>query len=163
MSDIINNEEKEELKESDTEILKPKKERKPRSENQKEQFKKAAIKRTENIAKSKEDKRVEAAKLLLSKGIKIPKQEPETESESESEEEIVVVKKKREIKPKPKDKRKKRVVIEYSDSSDSDSSVPPSPPPTPPQKERKLVSQQNKKSLIKVNLPVPKIVNYFAD
>ena len=150
--------------ESDTEILKPKV-KKPCSDVKREQLKLARLKRTEKKDKQLELDRIEAAKYLVAKGVKIPKKKPEPEPElktdSESEEEIIVKKKKTESKTK-KDKKKKRVVIEYSDS-DSDSSVPPSPPPTPPQKERKLVSQQNKKSLIKVSLPVPKIVNYFAD
>ena len=165
----INDTEPVEIKESsDTEILKPKREKKPRSEKQLKQFEDLKLKKQIIFDKAKEERKVEAAKLLLSKGIKIPKQVEETESESESEEEVIVIKKKKEKKevaPKPKEKKKKKIVIEYSDSSDSDSSDdPPTPPPTPPQKERKLVSQQNKKSvIIKVNLPAPKIVNYFAD
>jgi hypothetical protein len=98
-------------------LLKPKGKTGPkkpyeRTEKQKEQFKIAMYKRQENIIKRNEQKKIEAAKLLLEKEIELQprkkqQQPPPSESSSESEMD--------EIPPPPqkqKVKTKKIYVIE---------------------------------------------------
>jgi len=80
--------------------------------------------------------------------------------ESDSEDEVVVVKKKKKVKEVPK-KKKKIITIEISDS-ESESEDEPEPVKQAPLKPRQMVTQQNKKSLIKVHKPVEQI-NYFCD
>jgi hypothetical protein len=96
-----------------TPLSKPKK---PRSEAQIKAFEIAKQKRAANIAKQKENKMVESAKLILSKQPKETKQPVEiieadgTESDSEPQ-------------PKPKVKSRKQIIIESSsESSESESS-----------------------------------------
>jgi hypothetical protein len=72
----------------------------------------------------------------------------------------VVVKKKKKVKEIPK-KKKKIITIEISDS-ESESEDEPEPVKQAPLKPRQMVTQQNKKSLIKVHKPVEQI-NYFCD
>jgi hypothetical protein len=78
------------------------------------------------------------------------KPKPAPVEESSSEEEEVIIRSKQ-----SKKKKKKKVVIELS-SSDDDSDMEDDVKPT-----RNMVSQQNKKSVIKVTEPIKK--NYFAD
>ena len=63
MSDIIHKEEKQEVElTTDTPLLKQKK---PRTQKQIEAFEVSRQKRSENIAKAKELKKIEASKILL--------------------------------------------------------------------------------------------------
>jgi len=145
--------------------------RKPKTQGQLEQFEKIRLKRLDMINEKNEKKRVEASLLLLKHGY-VKKEELENsqdslakesspapkkmsvvksqkeESESDTEPEVIVIKKKK--------KPKKTIIIEESESSDSDT-----PPQKPVIKQRPMVSQQNKKSVIKVH--TPQTFNYFVD
>ena len=105
-----------------TPLSKPKK---PRSEKQIKAFETVMQKRAENIAKKKELKLVESAKLLLSKQVKQPKiiatAESESESDSESEDEPLPIKVKSKKQSKPKMKSRKKIIIESSSESQSES------------------------------------------
>ena len=105
-----------------TPLSKPKK---PRSEKQIKAFETVMQKRAENIAKKKELKLVESAKLLLSKQVKQPKiiatAESESESDSESEDEPLPIKVKSKKQPKAKMKSRKKIIIESSSESESES------------------------------------------
>jgi len=160
-------------------LLKPKRKMKKfeRSEKQQEAFKVAMQKRADNVAKRKEQKKIEAAKLLLSL-------EPSKEIEPEPEPEKV----------KQKSKPKKQLILSTSDteseddSNDSDESEEkiyisrksikqpekvyiikpdndenhryPSEKPV-----NKFKSQQNKKSVVKIsnNNNIIPMKNYFCD
>ena len=167
--------------ESDTPLIKPKigrpknppkiKEKKPRTEAQKEVFKRAQAKIIENRAKRVEQKKIESAKLLLEKGIELPslKQEKKIELPSkkdeeseESEQEIVYMK-----KPKTKTKPKKNKIIVYQDSSSEDESSEEEQE-IHIKKSKHFKTQQNKKSMIKVHQQAPvqqpqQQINYFCD
>ena len=125
------------------------KEKKPRSEKQIEQFKKAQAKRFENIEKINLNKKLEKTKAKLEKKVKdshdvlneiekkkinkkeILIEESDSESEvkvkSESEEEVIVVQKKKKSVPKikkevvKKPKKTKKIIIEESSDSDNSS------------------------------------------
>ena len=114
-----------------TPLSKPKK---PRSEKQIKAFETVMQKRAENIAKKKELKLVESAKLLLSKQVKQPKiiatAESESEPESErlpsamrsiKEPEPLPIKMKSKKQSKPKMKSRKKIIIESSSESESES------------------------------------------
>ena len=105
-----------------TPLSKPKK---PRSEKQIKAFETVMQKRAENIAKKKELKLVESAKLLLSKQVKQPKiiatAESESESDSESEDEPLPIKVKSKKQSKPNMKSRKKIIIESSSESESES------------------------------------------
>ena len=162
-------------------LLKPKRKMKklPRSDKQQEAFTKAMKKRAENVELRKQQKKIEAAKLLLAV-TKQAKKEPEQEEEEKSK-----PKKKSEKKIAPKSdsdlntdddsdddihdskasRRQPRKGIlrslELASSDDDDSEYEP-PVVTKP----KFKSQQNKKSAIKVTenhnyKQNPK--NYFCD
>ena len=133
-------------------ILKEKKprkkmEKKPRSEAQIASFQAAIAKKKERDVRLREVKELAAAELILSVKKKreettAPKSKPapsDEDDEEEEEEEIVVVKKK-------KDKKKRRVEIELTSSDESDNDSRHAQPAT-----RKLTSQQNKRSVIKVH------------
>ena len=121
------------------------KEKKPRSEKQIEQFKKAQAKRFENIKNINLNKKLEKTKAKLEKKVKdshdvlneiekkkinkkeILIEESDSESEvkikSESEEEVIVVQKKKKSVPKikkevvKKPKKTKKIIIEESSDS----------------------------------------------
>ena len=166
-------------------LLKPKRKMKKfeRTEKQKEAFAKTMQKRAENVELRKQQKKIEAAKILLAEQQKekpeplpikqkrgkpkpkmiLPKSDSELETDEDSdeteseEEEIYYTKPKKYFKaPKKVYVLKKDVVIEDSD----DEPVKPSKP--------KFKSQQNKKSVIKVtensniNNRTP-YKNYFCD
>jgi len=160
----------------ETPIIKEKKPKKSRTDKQLEQFKVAQEKRAASIETQKDAKRLASAKLILENDIKVKtvlkkqqkaavvKEESSDES-SESEAEVIQVIKKKKAKPKPvvaAKKKRKTIIIEVSDSdSDTDSdSDDDTPPPAP--RQREMITQQNKKSLIKVHKPAP-VMNYFAD
>ena len=173
MEDLVEREPKESnnLEEDDI-IVKPKKDKRPCSEKQ---LKALENNRIKAVAKSKdvaEKKNYAKAKELIQKVEK--KQIPEPETEEEEKETKPKIKKNKKVdEVKPKLKYKKTITIEISDSdndSDSDSSIdePPAPhfiPQTPYPTQRKMISQQNKKSIIKVhnNKPENTFVNYFTD
>ena len=106
----------EDIEEANTPLTKPKKQR---SEKQIDAFKNAMQKRAENIAKKKEDKLIQSAKLLIEKQQKVqviddsePDSEPEPVKKSKS---------KKQIEIKPKSKPKKKIIIESeSESSESE-------------------------------------------
>ena len=88
-------------------LLKPKRKMKkyPRTEKQQEAFKQIMQKRAENVAKRKEQKKIEAAKLLLSL-------QPSKEIEDEPVNEII----------KKKSKPKKKLILSTSDTESEDDS-----------------------------------------
>ncbi|MEI6371493.1 MAG: hypothetical protein WCO49_17570 [Nostocales cyanobacterium ELA608] len=145
-------------------IAKETKPKKARTPAQLAQFENARVKRQANIKLKEDNKKLEASKLLLDNGyvkkddvkpteIKKVIQEPVdvTTDESEAESEIIIVKKKK----KPK---KKTYIIEES-SDDEEYEINKAKEVY--KKSRNMVSQQNKKSIIKVN--TPSFLNYFVD
>lgn len=171
ITDIGNTETEEEIK--DTPILKPKTKRKM-SENQMKNLEVGRQRRKEKLEEKKESIKMEYAKKLYEEDLKNkslkpdtniednlkkskskPKPAPVEESSSEEEEEVII----RSKQSTKKKKKKKKVVIELSSSDDdTDEEEEEEAEPKP---SRKMVSQQNKKSVIKVTEPVKK--NYFAD
>ena len=178
---------KEIVQESTTPIIKSKK---PRTEKQLKQFQQVMTKRQENIEKKKLEKKLEARKLLAQqdpeffkklynqtptpvydendktvevvepKKSKANKKTPtiiELDNDEESDESVIIVKK------KAKPKKKKKIIVEQSaseeSSSGSDNDVVQLPKP-----KRSFVSQQNRKSVIKIhNKPnVLAYENYFV-
>ena len=177
-TDIGTTDIEEEVKE--TPILKPKKKREM-TEKQKASLEVGRQKRKEKIEEKKESLKMEYAKKLYESSLEVSdpqtskedlknkppkpdtygqnhpiqtksksKPKPAPVEESSSEEEEVIIRSKQ-----SKKKKKKKVVIELS-SSDDDSDMEDDVKPT-----RNMVSQQNKKSVIKVTEPIKK--NYFAD
>jgi hypothetical protein len=171
ITDIGNTETEEEIK--DTPILKPKAKRKM-SENQMKNLEVGRQRRKEKLEEKKESIKMEYAKKLYEEDLKNKSLKPDTNSqdnlklskskckpkpapveESSSEEEEVIIRSKQSTKKK----KKKKVVIELSSSDDdTDEEEEEEAEPKP---SRKMISQQNKKSVIKVTEPVKK--NYFAD
>ena len=108
----------EDTEESNTPLTKPKK---PRSEKQIEAFKIAMQKRAESVAKKKEDKLIQSAKLLIEKQQKVEVVEDSTDSESEPEPvKKSKTKKQVEVKPKVKTKPKKIIIESESETSESE-------------------------------------------
>jgi hypothetical protein len=151
-----------EIIKTDTTIVK-----KQKSEKQLEQFKIAQQKRKENIDKKKQEKKIEASRILLEHDKKvnikpIPKeveQEQEQESSDNETEQEVVIKRKN-----PKKKKKKIIKVIVSDSEsdyESGESIKAKKYPSPIQT-REMVSQRNKKSVIKTHLP-NNSNNFFCD
>lgn len=102
-------------------MTKPKK---PRSEKQIEAFKIAMQKRAESVAKKKEDKLIQSAKLLIEKQQKVQVIEDATDSEPDTEPEPVKkskTKKQIDIRPKAKSKPKKIIIESESESETSES------------------------------------------
>jgi hypothetical protein len=152
MTDVLDVQDKQELNQ-DVPLLK---EKKPRTAKQIESFEIARQKRAESIANKKQEKKIEASKLLLGLDQKKtpkpkpkPEPEPEPESESSSEEEIIIKKSSKAAKDKKK-KKKKIIIVEESSESESDEYETPDEEPKP-HKSRNFSIQQNKKSLIKIN------------
>ena len=170
-------------------------EKKPRREKQLAHFANMAAKRKENIEKKKLEKKIESAKLLIENDIQVggsdpltpdrkrncaapkkeirkqlkgdaifgkgdPKEEPPSEEEeSESEEEIIV----KTRKSKPKKKAKKVIIVQESESEEESEEEEIQAP------KRRLKTQQNKKSIVKVYQQEPthrqtaSSQNYFCD
>ena len=136
-----------------------KKPRKPKTPGQLEQFEKVRLKRLEDIKQKNVQKKIEASKLLLDNGYvkkeeivqkdiqpeKIKTPHIDDIAEDESDNEIIIVKK--------KPKKKKTFIIEESSDDDDDEELAKEA-----YKERKFVSQQKKKSVIKIHQPP----NYFV-
>ena len=156
-------------------LLKPKRKMKkyPRTEKQQEAFKLIMQKRAENVAKRKEQKKIEAAKLLLSL-------QPSKEIEDEPVNEVI----------KKKSKPKKKLILSTSDTESEDESDNESDVSEEkiyiarksikqPKKVyvikkeveedekpvNKFKSQQNKKSVVKIsnNNNIIPLKNYFCD
>ena len=137
---------------------KVKKPRKPKTPGQLEQFEKVRLKRLEDIKQKNVEKKIEASKLLLDNGYvkkeEIIKKDIQPEkiktphideiAEDESDNEIIIVKK--------KPKKKKTFIIEESSDDDDEELAKEA------YKQRKFVSQQKKKSVIKIHQPP----NYFV-
>lgn len=149
------------VKEKASKAEKPEKinKKKIRSEKQQESFKKAFETRMKNIEKRKLEKKVEASKVLLENEFKIKEKEEvpkvkkvikkvvEPESSSSEEETIIVEKRKKKKKPKTK-----RIIVEESSESEGETDNESlDVQPEPVKREKQFKSQQNKKSVIKVN------------
>jgi len=142
-----------------------KKERKPKTPAQLEQFEKVRLKRLDKLKEKKELEKIEASKLLLNNGyvkkeelppkktiepikqILTPHTDDKTDNESDNDDENVIIVKK---KKKPK---KKTIIIEESDESEEE-------PQVVYKKTRDLISQQNKKSVLKIHRP--QVHDYFV-
>jgi hypothetical protein len=182
---------------------KPIKEKKPRTENQINQFKRLQEVRKEKLNNRKLEKKIEASKLLLqqdpeflkkfsqelnqvptptsesndkitevdennntnsnnnstssnNKG-KVSKKEPtviELDTDEESEESVIIVKK------KAKPKKKKKIIVEQSEESSSGTDEETVKVMKP---QRNFVSQQNRKSVIKIHEKAkPSFEHYFV-
>ena len=146
-------------------LLKPTKEKKPRSEKQLQSFITCSEKLKEKHVKKLHEKKITAAKLLLDNNISHKSFEPiketviEKEKES-SDEEIIYLK--REKDKKTKKKPKVKTIILSSSESESETDIEPETEIIPII-EKKFISQQNKKSLIKIHKIEPNKKNYFAD
>jgi len=159
-----------------TDEPKPKKPRKPKTPAQLQQFERVRQKRLESLQQKTINKKIEASKLLLSHGIELPsKAEPKikeelpskakpkyhqeltpkdnTDDESDDEPPVIIVKKKK------KKKQPKTIIIEESDSDEDDAQQHYI---NKVKEARHFVSQQNKKSLIKVHKK-QEVPNYFVD
>ena len=159
-----------------TKPIKEKKPRPPKTQKQLEQFEKVRLKRAESLKQKSIAKKIEASKLLLEHGIELPsKAEPkvkeelpskakpkyhqeltpkdDTDDESDDEPPVIIVKKKK------KKKQPKTIIIEESDSDEEDAQQHYI---NKVKEARHFVSQQNKKSLIKVHKK-NEVPNYFVD
>jgi len=142
--------------------------KKQKSEKQLEQFKLAQQKRKENIIdKKKQERKLEASRLILEHEKKVnnkPVQEKvienqqEESSDNETEQEVIIKRK------HPKKKKKViRVVVSDSESDESGESIKATKSP-PITRTREMISQRNKKSVIKTHLPPSSNPNnYFCD
>ena len=160
-----------------TDEPKPKKPRNQKTPEQLEQFEKVRQKRLESLKQKTINKKIEASKLLLEHGIELPsKAEPklkeelpqakpkyhqeltpihkeDTDNESDDEPPVIIVKKKK------KKKQPKTIIIEESESEEEDAQQHYI---NKVKEARHFVSQQNKKSLIKVHKKHD-VPNYFVD
>ena len=182
MSDIENKQDINDAMDEMAEVplLKPKRKMKKfeRTEKQQEAFKVAMQKRADNIAKRKEQKKIEAAKLLLSvepeslpskpSNEVIEKKKPkkqlvlstsDTESEDETDNESVESEEKIYIARKSIKKPKKVYIIKKEVEEDENHRYSSEKPVN------KFKSQQNKKSVVKIsnNNNIIPIKNYFCD
>lgn len=182
MSDIENKQDINDAMDEMAEVplLKPKRKMKKfeRTEKQQEAFKVAMQKRADNIAKRKEQKKIEAAKLLLSvepeslpskpSNEVIEKKKPkkqlvlstsDTESEDETDNESVESEEKIYIARKSIKKPKKVYIIKKEVEEDENHRYPLE------KQVNKFKSQQNKKSVVKIsnNNNIIPIKNYFCD
>jgi hypothetical protein len=91
-----------------------------------------------------------------------PVDKPDSDISSSEEEEVVVVKKKKVVE-KPK-KKKKVITIEISDTESEEEDEPVVQKPLPSSlPTRKMITLQNRKSLIKVHKPAEPVFNMFCD
>ena len=144
LSEIIEEPPKKEIKEIKVRKEKPVKEDKrkqPRTEAQLKHFENMRKKREDNLKQKLLDKKIEASKILLENDVKPKKKAKPEESD---EEEVIIIEKKKKQKPKTK-----RIIIEESSSDESSEEQEEKPKSKAP--ERKFKSQQNKKSIIKIN------------
>jgi hypothetical protein len=156
----------------DMPLLKPKRKMRklPRTEKQQEAFKKTMEKRALNVEKRKQQRRIDAAKLLLEvenreqetpkedkvrtrKKIMVAITESDESDDSDDEEEEII------YKPIIHSRKKAPKKIYVMKKDDSDDEIPII-------KQKAFKSQQNKKSVIKVSENInytPNIKNYFCD
>jgi hypothetical protein len=164
MDDVKENQQIQEDLADNVPLQKAKKEKKPRSEKQLAHFENMAQKRKDSIEKKKLEKKIESAKLLIEHDIQVAPSpvksknkkvyhsadgrgergapavvEEEDESDDESVQEVV-------IKRKPKKKAKKIIVYQESESESEEEEEEEEQKP----QSRKLKTQQNKKSIVKV-------------
>jgi hypothetical protein len=153
-------------------LLKPIKEKKPRSEKQLMSFITCKERLKERHVKQLNEKKIAAAKLLLDNDINHKSLEPIKEIVIEkvesSDEEIIYLKREKDksIKTPKTFKKKPKVKTIILSSSESENETESESEPEPeiiPIVEKKFISQQNKKSLIKIHKPEPIKKNYFAD
>jgi hypothetical protein len=157
MTDISDIEKMEDLEEENIPLTKPKKprkqmEKKPRTEAQIKAFQVAQQRLKEVNEKRKIDKQIEASKLLLglnNKPVAKPKPVNTVSEVSSSSEEEIILKKATKLPAEIKKKKKRRVIV-MEDSSSEEDDTPPQPKRPEP---RHTISQQNKKSIIKVHQP----------
>ena len=147
-------------------LLKPIKEKKPRSEKQLKSFAACSERLKERHRVQLHDKKVKAAKFLLDHDIKptIPepvkvKEEPIIVKEESSDEEVIYLKREK-VKTSKKKPKVKTIILSSSESESESESEEEIIQPIP---EKKFISQQNKKSLIKIHKIEPNKKNYFAD
>jgi len=161
-------------------LLKPVKEKKPRSEKQLMSFITCKERLKERHVKLLNEKKIAAAKLLLDndinhkslepvkKEIEPVKKEIVIEKEESTDEEIIYLKREKDksIKTPKTFKKKPKVKTIILSSSESENETESESEPEPeiiPIVEKKFISQQNKKSLIKIHKPEPIKKNYFAE
>ena len=183
MSDIENKEVIEKDTEPEVPLLKPKRKMKkfPRTEKQQEAFKITMQKRAENVEKRKQQKKLEAAKLLIESESLPSKPEPEPEPEpvkhkkikkklilstSDSEtdsdssdsgggvEQIYVSRKSIKQPKKVYIIKREKNIIEEVDEDEYEYEKPVV---------NKFKSQQNKKSVVKISNNIIPMKNYFCD
>jgi hypothetical protein len=164
-------------------ILKPKKPKRVCSEKQLDALKlnraKASALRTEEadtkklkkaidlVEKSKPDPKLNDLKKPI-KDTQKPVDKPDSDNcdnSSSEEEEVVIVKKKKKVQIIEKPKKKKKVItIEISDTESSEEDEPVVQKPLPSSlPSRKMITLQNRKSLIKVHKPAEPVYNMFCD
>ena len=164
------------INESINEPIKQIKQKKPRSDKQKAQFETVAKIRKENIEKKRLEQKLEASRFLLEYDNKVKQETPLTphikdevkpikvkkepkiievdNSDDDSEESVIIIKK------KAKKPKKKKIIIEEASDSDSSDGTPPMHLHKP---NREFITQQNKKSVIKVHKQQqPNYNNYFV-
>jgi len=142
-----------------------KKERKPKTSAQLEQFEKVRMKRLDKLKEKKELQKIEASKLLLNNGY-VKKEElppkkpiepikqvltPHIDDDSENDDDVIIVKKKK----KPK---KKTIIIEESEEESEEEE--PEIVYNKVKKTRDFITQQNKKSVLKIHRP--QVHDYFV-
>jgi len=144
LSEEIEEPPKQEKKAKKEKPVKEDKRKQPRTEAQLKHFENMRKKREDNLKQKLLDKKIEASKILLENDVKPKKKAKPEESD---EEEVIIIEKKKKQKPKTK-----RIIIEES-SSDESSEEEEEQERKPKSKapERKFKSQQNKKSIIKIN------------
>jgi hypothetical protein len=142
LSEVIEEPPKQEKKAKKEKPVKEDKRKQPRTEAQLKHFENMRKKREDNLKQKLLDKKIEASKILLENDVKPKKKAKPEESD---EEEVIIIEKKKKQKPKTK-----RIIIEES-SSDKSSEEEEEEKPKSKAPERKFKSQQNKKSIIKIN------------
>ena len=144
LSEVIEEPPKQEKKAKKEKPVKEDKRKQPRTEAQLKHFENMRKKREDNLKQKLLDKKIEASKILLENDVK-PKGKKTKPIEESDEEEVIIIEKKKKQKPKTK-----RIIIEES-SSDESSEEEEQEKPKSKAPERKFKSQQNKKSIIKIN------------
>ena len=133
-------------------LLKPIKEKKPRSEKQLKSFAACSERLKERHRVQLHDKKIKAAKLLLDHDIKPTLQEPvkvkeepiisKPETKEESSDEEVIYLKREKVKTSKKKPKVKTIILSSSESESESESEEEKIQPIP---EKKFISQQNKK------------------
>ena len=171
MSSFSNTEATEDINASLEKPIKEKKPRKPKTQAQLEQFEKVRLKLAEKRQQTKLDKEIKASQLLLSNGIELPSKQPiiqeelpqakekvkqvlkdDDDNDDDDEPQVIIVKKKK------KKKQPKTIIVEESSSESDDEQQYINKV----KEARHFISQQNKKSLIKVHKKND-VPNYFVD